>query len=346
MSFAFIHPEFRLNSKAYTDVESLIDAVQDEQSNDFIREWFNKEDGIVVQTSGSTGIPKKMTLLKQHMINSAYASGEYFNLPAQTKALCCLSSSYIAGKMMWVRALTLGWHLDVIPPSNYPLEHNRETYDFSAMVPLQVQNSLSKLGQIKTLIVGGGAVSLGLLNQIKKIDTKVYATYGMTETSSHIAIRNLKLKSPVYQVLPNVTIAVDQRGCLVIFAPHLLHEKIITNDLVKIKSAKSFEWLGRFDSVINSGGVKLIPEQIEAKLSELITQRFFVAGIPDERWGEKLVLFVEGAPNPKLYEAVSKLNTLHRYEVPKDLYFIPKFKETHTGKVQRKESIALALLNQ
>ena len=343
MSFAYIHPEFRLNSRSFATADDLIHAVDDTMTKQFLQAWFNEEDVLNVQTSGSTGTPTTIQLLKQHMINSAYASGTYFKLPAQTRALCCLSTSYIAGKMMWVRALTLGWQLDVVTPSNHPLEGTRQVYDFTAMVPVQVQNSLRKLRQVRTLIVGGAAVSKMLIEQLKMTNTRVYATYGMTETSTHIAIRNLKLKSTAYQVLPNVTIAVDQRGCLVIYAPHLFNGRIITNDLVKIKSAKSFEWLGRYDGVINSGGVKLIPEQIEAKLGEVIQRRFFVAGIPDVEWGEKLVLIIEGERLPQLEQQLAALASLHKYEIPKQVCYVPAFVETHTGKVQRKSSLDLAL---
>ena len=140
-----------------------------------------------------------------------------------------------------------------------------------------------------------------------------------------------------YQLLPNITISKDERDCLVINAPLLSDEKVITNDIVKLHSDTEFEWLGRFDNVINSGGVKLHPEQIEKEISKVITQRFFVAGIADEVLGEKLILIVEGT---KQDVDLSCLN-LTKFEFPKEILFINQFIETETNKIQRIKTLKL-----
>jgi O-succinylbenzoic acid--CoA ligase len=111
---------------------------------------------------------------------------------------------------------------------------------------------------------------------------------------------------------------------------------IVTNDIVKLISETQFIWEGRFDNVINSGGIKLIPEQIEDKLSTRIPRRYFIYGQPDETLGEKVVLYVEGEPMD-IKEHI--FYVLNKYETPKEIIFIPKFKETATGKIMRKESI-------
>ena len=157
----------------------------------FLNPILINHDFIIVNTSGSTGKPAQIKLKKEHMINSALATGSYFKLPENTTALLCLSPNYIAGKMMLVRALTLGWQLDIVEPSLNPLDKLQKHYDFCAMVPLQVQNSLSELHFIKKLIVGGGAVSTELIKNLQDITTEVFATYGMTETITHIAVKKL-----------------------------------------------------------------------------------------------------------------------------------------------------------
>ena len=341
------HTSFQINGKIFSNSEELIKYSQSisKEINQFLREWFSTDPHIVVKTSGSTGNSKNIHLRKDFMINSALATGCYFQLGENTKALCCLPIKFIAGKMMLVRALTLGWDLDVIESTSNPLQEITKEYDFSAMVPLQLRNSISKIDQIKTLIVGGGVVSRELKKAIQTIDTNCYATYGMTETITHIAVKKLnkfsqsELESEsVYKTLPDVTISKDKRSCLVIRAPKISNENIITNDVIDLISKSEFNWKGRLDHVINSGGVKLHPEEIEQKLSNTIYSRFFVAGILDEILGEKCILVIEGENYPITKKHFSKLS---RFEIPKAIFFIPKFIETGSGKIQRLKTLDL-----
>lgn len=341
------HTSFQINGKIFSNSEELIKYSQSisKEINQFLREWFSTDPHIVVKTSGSTGNPKNIHLRKDFMINSALATGCYFQLGENTKALCCLPIKFIAGKMMLVRALTLGWDLDVIESTSNPLQEITKEYDFSAMVPLQLRNSISKIDQIKTLIVGGGVVSRELKKAIQTIDTNCYATYGMTETITHIAVKKLnkfsqsELESEsVYKTLPDVTISKDKRSCLVIRAPKISDENIITNDVIELISKSEFNWKGRLDHVINSGGVKLHPEEIEQKLSNTIYSRFFVAGILDEILGEKCILVIEGENYPITKKHFSMLS---RFEIPKTIFFIPKFIETGSGKIQRLKTLDL-----
>ena len=341
------HTSFQINGKIFSNSEELIKYSQSisKEINQFLREWFSTDSHVVVKTSGSTGNPKNIHLRKDFMINSALATGCYFQLGENTKALCCLPIKFIAGKMMLVRALTLGWDLDVIESTSNPLQEITKEYDFSAMVPLQLRNSISKIDQIKTLIVGGGVVSRELKKAIQTIDTNCYATYGMTETITHIAVKKLnkfsqsELESEsVYKTLPDVTISKDKRSCLVIRAPKISDENIITNDVIELISKSEFNWKGRLDHVINSGGVKLHPEEIEQKLSNTIYSRFFVAGILDEILGEKCILVIEGENYPITKKHFSKLS---RFEIPKAIFFIPKFIETGSGKIQRLKTLDL-----
>jgi O-succinylbenzoic acid--CoA ligase len=202
------------------------------------------------------------------------------------------------------------------------------------MVPMQVQNSISELYKVKKLIIGGAKISETLLNQLLEVPTQIYETYGMTETITHIAAKKIGEKS--FSVLPNVTIATDERSCLVISAPRISDTNIVTNDVVELLTATQFLLLGRIDNVINSGGVKLFPEQIEAKLSDKIKERFFVIGIPDALLGEQLLLVIEGEK-----QAIDStiFDHLHPFEKSKSIRFVLKFTETESGKVKRKETI-------
>ncbi|MBF2708513.1 AMP-binding protein [Flavobacterium soyangense] len=301
---------------------------------DFILDWFDKKDYMEMSTSGTTGDPKPIRIEKQAMMESALATGDFFDLSPGNKVLHCLPMKYVAGKMMFIRAFILGLDMKFVAPSSHPLEGIDEKFDFCAMVPLQAKNSLKDLYKVKKLIIGGGKVHKALEQELLKLPIKIYETYGMTETITHIAAK--KIGEKAFTVLPNVTVSADERHCLVIDAKYISDKKIVTNDIVNIVSDTQFEWIGRIDNVINSGGVKLIPEQIEEKLSTLIPRRYFVCGQADETLGEKVVLYVEGEP---IVIEESVFNVLGKFEKPKEIVFIPKFKETATGKIMRKESI-------
>ena len=338
-----MHSKFKFEGKEVTKNE-LFQLMQerDVASYQFLLEWFNEDDVVMVQTSGSTGVPKIIPLQKKHMIASAQATGAYFNCLEGTKALICLSAYFIAGKMMWVRALTLGWNMYLSEPTGNPLEKNEMLYDFSAMVPMQVEKALGQLDRVKKLIVGGAPVSSTLEKTLENISTEVFGTYGMTETITHIAIKklnHLEGKDSYFQTLPNVQISLDERGCLVIDAPKISENKVVTNDLVQLHSESSFEWLGRFDSIINSGGIKLVPESIERKLQPLIKERFFISSLPDEKLGERVVLFIESSQKSDLLQNIKDSGLLDKYELPKQVYVVSKFSETASSKIDKKATL-------
>ncbi len=346
-----LHSNFKLNGKHFDSENDLLHFVKNHLNHVyiFLSEWFDDSNFVTVSTSGSTGKPKKIQLRKEFMVNSAKATGDYFDLNKNTRALICLPVEFIAGKMMLVRSMVLGWDVDLISSDAYPLKGIKKNYDFSAMVPLQLYNSLEQIDKIEKVIVGGGEASVDLQSKIKELPTKIFATYGMTETITHIAVKPLNSAAgfiqgkDYFQTLDKVVIRKDNRGCLVINAPKVTDEIIITNDLVEIISENQFKWLGRYDHIINSAGIKLIPEQIEQKLSKIVKQRFFVAGNPDDVLGEKLILIVEGEIQEDLASQISKLKTLSKYEVPKNIYSIELFAETETKKIQRQKTLELLL---
>lgn len=343
VAYRRVHPKFKLNGFHLNDEDlcrvaySFIKEGEDFEKpvGDFILDWFDNKSYLEIATSGTTGEPKLIKVEKQAMINSALATGAFFDLMPGNTALNCLPVKYIAGKMMFIRAFVLGLDMDFVAPSSNPLKRNTKKYDFVAMVPLQAENSLSQISQIKKLIVGGVRMSTTLIQQLKKTNCKVFETYSMTETVTHIAAKPIGEKA--FTLFPNIEISQDERNCLVISAPNLNVERIVTNDVVEIVSSNQFIWLGRQDNIVNSGGIKLIPEMIEAKLSTKIKGRFFVAGVPDDTLGEKLVLFIEG----ENYELdVTTFDVLDKYEKPKEVKFIAIFPETETGKVKRSEIVA------
>ncbi|SEQ38690.1 O-succinylbenzoic acid--CoA ligase [Hyunsoonleella jejuensis] len=308
----------------------------------FLLDWLDNKDTIKVRTSGSTGKPKTLKIKKQAMVNSAITTGDFFDLTPGKKVLNCLPSNFIAGKMMMVRAIILGLEVDMVVPSSLPRIDYEKDYDFCAFTPMQLKNFAKYLKSIKTVIVGGGRVSNHIKTLIKDKKPKIYETYGMTETVSHIAVKKLNnftgdASDKYFTTLPGINISIDDRGCLVIDAPKLSDDTIVTNDLVEIHSDNQFEWIGRIDNMINTGGIKVFPEQIEEKLQDKMNGRqFFIYGIEDDTLGEKVTMVVEGSEqdlDKTLFDALDK------FEKPKDILFTRKFKETASGKIHRAHTI-------
>lgn len=304
---------------------------------DFLNEWFSDKDFILSKTSGSTGIPKEIRIPKSAMKMSAELTGEFFGLKKGDTALLCMPVNFIAGKMMIVRAIELKLKLYCIQPKSEINLSEFPILDFVPMTPMQVKNSFESLSKIKILLIGGAPVSNELRRQLSKLQIRIFESYGMTETITHIALK--EISDEWFSILPKVKIRKDNRGCLVIKTPYF-EEEIITNDLVEIKNEIQFKWLGRFDNVINSGGIKLFPEQIEKKLKPFIKEEFIISSIPDEKLGQKLVLIIE-SELPLDLDLGKFAEVLGKFEIPKETYFLEKFPRTESGKIQRLKTLEI-----
>lgn len=310
----------------------------------FLKEWFSDLGAVNVQTSGSTGTPKVFEIEKSKMINSAEMTCNFLGLKEGDTALICLPVDYISGKMMIVRSVVRSLKLMITDPSLTPLENLDTEIDFCAMTPLQVENSLDKIHLIKNLIIGGAAVSDDLkakLWKIKKespITNYIYETYGMSETLSHIALKQIIPEAEEYfTAFENVDISKDERGCLKIFAPKVNSEVLYTNDLVDIKNEKQFKFVGRIDNVINSGGAKIFPEELESLVKREIPNEVIFLGIPDGLLGQKLVLVIEGEESEDLRKKIKEITFEKSFHKPKEIIFIEKIPRTPNGKVNRIE---------
>jgi len=314
----------------------------------FIQDWISNESAIEVKTSGSTGSPKRLRIEKSKMIHSALMTGEFFHLNPGDNALLCLPVDFIAGKMMIVRSIVLGLNLIPVEPKGNPLEGINDEFVFAAMTPLQVSKILNepegfdKLNQVEKLIVGGADIHPELMQKIRLLKNETWHTYGMTETLTHVAVKRLNAleENENFKALPGIRFHKDDRGCLAIIAQHLCDLSIQTNDLVDLINDKEFKFIGRIDHVINSGGIKFSPEEIESKLSPFIKRKFIIAGFPDDRLGQKIVLIIEGSPNDKfdLEESAEKAG-LSKFEKPGKVIFVDQFPCTESGKVIRGDLI-------
>lgn len=308
----------------------------------FVEEWFSENAVVKVQTSGSTGVPKIFEIEKKKMVNSAVMTCNFLGLKEGDTALLCLPVEYISGKMMVVRSIERKLQLKVTNPSLNPVENLEEEIDFCAMTPLQVENSLEKLHLIKNLIIGGAAVSESLKSKILQMNlspsNRIFETYGMSETLSHIGLKQLMPEQEEYfTVFENVKISLDDRGCLKIFAPNVNAEELQTNDLVEIRNDKQFKFLGRIDNIINSGGAKIFPETLEALVKKEFPNEAVFMGLPDESLGQKLILIIEGDESDEVKKKVSEISFEKNFHRPKEIIFVSEIPRTPNGKINRLE---------
>ena len=310
--------------------------------DDFLTEWNNDSLYVHVQTSGSTGAPKPMMVEKRRMLASARITCDFLGLRPGDTALLCMSLDYIAGKMMVVRSLERGLKLTTVEPSGHPLStfHSSPfTFHFSAMVPLQVYNTLQvpeereRLKQIRHLIIGGGAIDDSLAAELKDFPNNIWSTYGMTETLSHIALRRINgpETSLWYTPFPSVQLSLSDEGCLIIHAPEVCPEPLVTNDIAELKQGR-FRILGRKDNVICSGGLKIQAEELERQLRPHMDAPFVISKRADEKFGEIVVLITEGSPSDArtICERI-----LPKYHQPKAYLHIDQIPLTETGKIAR-----------
>lgn len=311
-------------------------------ANEFLKEWRSSEPCIVAHTSGSTGKPKEIRLLKADMRASAALTNRFFGIGSGSTLLLCLSPGYIAGKMMIVRAEEAEAKLIVETPSNRPLEHySGPAIDLLAVVPSQalwLAEHPELLRHVSNMIVGGGEIPPRLRSLLAQLPVNAYATYGMTETCSHVALSRIADPALPFSALPPVTFSVDNRGSLAIDAPQFSFKHLQTNDIVDLLSPSQFRWRGRYDNVVNTGGIKVFPEEVERSIAPLMSQRFYISSRPSDKWGQELVLKLESDPLSPDEEARmlhSLAAVLPPFQRPKAVIAIPHFAETSSGKVKR-----------
>ena len=315
----------------------------------FLNEWHNDEPTVWVHTSGSTGIPKPLQVEKRRMEASARLTCSFLGLKKGDSALLCMPLKYIAGKMVVVRSIVGGLKLLPIAPTGHPLAELQEIPTFAAMIPMQVYNTLlvpeekEKLMKIKHLIIGGGAIDASMSEMLKTFPNHVWSTYGMTETLSHIALRKLNGDdaSDWYTPFKNVRIQLSEEGTLIIHAPNVCAEKLITNDIAEINEEGKFRILGRKDNTVNSGGVKIQIEQVEELLKTQLHIPFQITAAPDTKFGEIVTLLYNKVGNEASVRQVCE-EILPSYWIPKKYIGVEELPLTDTGKPDRATARKLA----
>ncbi|WP_339700945.1 AMP-binding protein [uncultured Roseivirga sp.] len=311
----------------------------------FINEWQSGKESFAQNTSGSTGKPKTISISRQQMIASAKRTAKALNINKGTSALLCINPEFIGGKMMLVRAMEFEWNLTLVPPSSNPEEHLKKNtpFSFAALVPLQLQSMLgtekgrAQLNNIDTIIIGGAPIGPQLEAEMQSLSAKVFSTYGMTETVSHIALKSMNgiHRSDLFQILDGISVAIDERNCLRIKADVTLNEWVQTNDVVELRGSE-FKWLGRADFVINSGGVKIHLDQLESDIEKLLNTEVVLLKQNHDQLGETFVAVIVNRSNKTSSELKSILeSSLAKYHKPNEVYLVDSLPRTSSGKVDR-----------
>jgi O-succinylbenzoic acid--CoA ligase len=326
-----------------SSLDSMRNAAQEpwqESIVEFLDRWWSDDERIRVNTSGSTGDPRPLWHAKANLVESARRTIQHFGLMPGTHAGLAMPVQFIGGMMMVVRAEVGGWNLTAVQPQAAP--EFGAALDFVALTPPQAQawqrTHPREWSSCKTLLLGGGQAPAAWLAAAHDAPA-VYEGFGMTETISHFAVRQLHPNNePCFRCLPGFTVSTTAENALNIACPD--GQTLQTNDAVEVQDAQSFRWLGRLDDVVNSGGIKIHPASVDAVLASAITKPFKCYGAPDPQWGEVLVLRIHAAREPENAEAERKRITewartqLPQHHGPKRIEWLP-LESTASGKWKR-----------
>lgn len=349
MKIVFERSEYHLNRlnellTAYPKASKLID---------FIHRWQLNEDTFQFQTSGSTGPPKTIDVSRDQIVASVAATTEFLKLKKSNSTLVCLDPNFVASLMMAARCVVNDMDLIIQTPSSNPLKDLDSPVDFASFVPLQIykmieEESIDQLARVENILIGGAPLSSSAFERLSKVDTNIYATYGMTETVSHIALMPIKgdFSEAYYQVLSGIKIGQDDDGCLKVCGAVTNQHWVQTNDIVEVRGHSRFRWLGRRDYVINSGGIKIHPEQLEKLIERCLQSDFIISWKPNPEVGSECILILEG--QKMTHDRLSTIQQIverafSKHHIPKSTLSVDRFERTTSGKVKREETRKKAL---
>lgn len=322
----------------------------------FCSEWNEGKAEFQFHSSGSTGVPKSIVLTRTQLISSAQLTGQWLSLAPRDVALMALPVQYIAGAMVLVRALVLDLDVLLVDPCQNPLEQVQDlSIQLASFVPTQWATILNSnihvqaiFSKAKGVLIGGASLDTNLEKATVALDLPIYHTYGMTETVSHVAYRDLHEESPYFHCLPGVEIQLNTQGCLMVQGPMTAEQWIETNDLVHMVDEYTFEFVGRADRVINSGGKKIFPDLVENWVRRFYGQKkwkgeILLVGLPDSFYGQKAVLFTTmDLSEEEKNQLIDFLKEhLASEDCPKAIVFRPRFELLGNGKIDALKTVAL-----
>ena len=358
---------FNLNGKSLNIHQLLSDKIDRSLHTElefdtilFIKDWLSEKNEFSLQTSGSTGEPKTIRFSRKQIQKSAQRTIKFFNLKAGNRLLTCLNPKVVAGMMMIVRAFEGDLQLSIVTPSSNPLAglSKDKKINFVALTPHQIEHAINdspeKLDNIKTILIGGAGLHQELERRLQKIHPEVFHSYAMTETLTHVALRKVNddKKSTYFHALDGVSFSLDNRSCLVIDDKILGIESLATTDIAQLIDEKTFVWKGRYDNVINSGGVKINIEKVETEirgaLEELkLEYEICVIAQPDIKLTNKLILLLKTSNDEFSVDNILNVlkQNLPKYHAPRHIALVREIIRTKSGKIDRISNTEMYLHN-
>jgi O-succinylbenzoic acid--CoA ligase len=307
---------------------------------------------LVVHTSGTGGVPK-LVQFDRRAIDAAVASSALaLEASPHDRWLCCLPLAHVGGLLVLLRSVLLGAPVTVHPRFDPEAVAAEPDAAFVSLVPTMLVRLLdagTDLSRYRAILVGGAAVPPVLADRARSEGVNVIETYGLTESCGGVVYDG--------RPLPGTEVRIDGDGGIQLRGPTVMRGYLGDEEA----TARAFTdggWLrpgdagwidadgrlrvaGRLDDLINTGGEKVWPAEVEASLQDHPgVADVAVVGRPDPEWGQRVVAYVvpaDPAAPPSLEELRDHAATsLPRHKVPRELVLVPDgLPRTASGKVIR-----------
>ena len=300
---------------------------------------------LIVESSGTTGVPKQISLSREALLASAEASAKH--LGASGQWLLALPANYVAGTNVLVRSVvaqtqpilmntTLPFTAEAFVRATMLMTHEHK---FTSLVPTQLfrlaqaakaeASVLFALKQFTAILVGGQAADPALVASLRGQGVNLVLTYGSTETAGGCVYDGVPL--------PGVEVEIQTDGRITLNGPTLANDlarPFVTNDLGEFDADGHLRVLGRADRVLVSGALKVSLDQLEhAALTVPGVAEAAALAVDDPEWGQRAALFYVGSPEVADYLAGEVLTLLGPAAKPVRVLRVGALPRTGTGKV-------------
>jgi len=309
------------------------------EDKQWILDWLEGSPQMTFFTSGTTGQPKEIYFSREQIITSAQRTAIFFDLKDNQNVLHTLPFTFVAGKMNVLRALILKqnlWSIDWRIRTDWE-KISQMHFHWWTCTPMMIRDVINNgvnIDFIEKVLLGGGAIPNEVLKQIQTFPNTIFEGYGMTETLTHIAIRKVGHSPSFFTPLEGVECTISENETLII-KDNALKNVVKTSDLVKFNERGDFLVLGRADDVINSGGVKIFPTEVEKCMRSHMTAEFVVVKAPHVSLGEQVVCLHTAANDVKDEAFWKKVFQDQPYWRPKQFIHVEKLPYNTNGKLNR-----------
>jgi len=306
---------------------------------------------LLVHTSGTGGSPKLAQFHRQAIDAAVASSALALEASDEDRWLCCLPLSHVGGLLVLLRAILLGAPVAVHARFDPEAVMAEPDIAFTSVVPTMLGRLVetgADLSSFRAILVGGAHLSPELRTRAERAGANVVETYGLTETCGGVVYEGVPL--------PGTQMRIDADGGIQLRGPTLMQGYRFD----EVGSAAAFTvdgWLrpgdageidrdgrlhvvGRFDDLINTGGERVWPDQVEAALRDHPGVRDVAAGGRlDPEWGQRVAVWVvpaDPSDPPSLQELRTfAARTLPRYAAPRELTLADRLPRTLSGKLRR-----------